>query len=803
MKSIKTAFRTMQKRRVSQAAISMFLLLFAALWSQAQPNDSIPAAWKARWIAPPNISLKQYGVFLFRKEISLPGKPARFLVHLSGDNRYRLFANGKPVVFGPQRSDVAHWRYETVDLAPFLDAGKNTLAAWVWNQGEQVAWAQFSHQTGLLVQGHSEAEAMANTDVSWKVAENHAYTPLANTAHILGPFDQVYTQRYPWGWELPGFNDKNWVSAIETEPAMPAGGNAANPRHLLPRSIPVLDEMPQRFATVRAITGTEADPEPLLAGTGTLAIAPWSTVTMLLDQGVLTTAFPELSLSGGRGATLTFTYAEALTDRKTGQKDNRNEVEGKQMEGSQDVFLPDGEARRTFRPLWYRSFRYVELKIENHQEPLTIHTLASSYSAYPFRENAVFRSSDSSLTLIWDVGWRTARLCAYETYMDCPSFEQLQYVGDTRIQALVSLYVSGDDRLMRNALEQFNDSRFAEGLTLSRYPSNLRQVIPPFSLFWIGMVHDYWMHRRDDAFVKSFAPGIEAVLQWHEKYLNEQDMLGKMPHWNFVDWPSQWPWKGYDEVSGVPAGALEGNSSILTLQYVYILQKAADLYRAWGQPQKARHYADLARRLGKGTYRHCWDATRKLMADTPDKKEFSQHANAMAVLSGAVPAADAPSLLRRITGDTSLIQCTFYYRFYLAEALKKAGLADDYLPMLEPWHNMIGLGLTTFAERPEPTRSDCHAWSASPNYHLLSLVAGITPASPGFKTVRIRPALGSLARLECAMPHPKGEISMSLKRSGKTGISGQITLPPGLNGTFVWNGKTLPVRSGTNPINQP
>ncbi|WP_372490084.1 hypothetical protein [Chitinophaga sedimenti] len=32
------------------------------------------------------------------------------------------------------------------------------------------------------------------------------------------------------------------------------------------------------------------------------------------------------------------------------------------------------------------------------------------------------------------MGWRTSRLCAYETYMDCPYYEQLQYIGDTRIR---------------------------------------------------------------------------------------------------------------------------------------------------------------------------------------------------------------------------------------------------------------------------------------------------------------------------------------------------------------------------------
>ena len=75
------------------------------------------------------------------------------------------------------------------------------------------------------------------------------------------------------------------------------------------------------------------------------------------------------------------------------------------------------------------------------------------FSAYPFQERASFDSNDPVLRRIFDVGWRTARLCAHETYMDTPYWEQLQYIGDTRIQGLVSLYACGGDRLVKNAIE--------------------------------------------------------------------------------------------------------------------------------------------------------------------------------------------------------------------------------------------------------------------------------------------------------------------------------------------------------------
>jgi hypothetical protein len=56
---------------------------------------------------------------------------------------------------------------------------------------------------------------------------------------------------------------------------------------------------------------------------------------------------------------------------------------------------------------------------------------------------------------------------------------------------------AGDDRLPRQAIQTFNDSRISEGITRSRYPSSVRQIIPTFSLLWVGMVHDFWMYRSD------------------------------------------------------------------------------------------------------------------------------------------------------------------------------------------------------------------------------------------------------------------------------------------------------------------
>jgi hypothetical protein len=182
--------------------------------------------------------------------------------------------------------------------------------------------------------------------------------------------------------------------------------------------------------------------------------------------------------------------------------------------------------------------------------------------------------------------------------------------------------------------------------------------------------------------------------------------------------------------------------------------------------------------------------------DTPAGNLYSQQTNIMAVLADAVPAAEQRAVMERVLSDKALIQATYYFGFYLFEALAKAGLADQYVERLAPWKGMLSMGLTTTPENPEPTRSDSHAWSAHPNYGLLATVLGVGPDGPGWRSVRIAPALGPPQRASGRIPQPRGEIDVTLARSGAAGLRAEVTLPPGVAGRFLWRGREVPLREG-------
>ena len=82
----------------------------------------------------------------------------------------------------------------------------------------------------------------------------------------------------------------------------------------------------------------------------------------------------------------------------------------------------------------------------------------------------------------------------------------------------------------------------------------------------------------------------------------------------------------------------------------------------------------------------------------------------------------------------------------LFDALRLAGL--DELISWEPWHEMLALGLTTWAEDTVSNRSDCHAWGSVPLQQFPRYVLGVRPSEPGFDAVTIDPVPSDLEHAE-------------------------------------------------------
>src|SRR6185437_6882812 len=185
-----------------------YLVLMAASAAAQTPHPLAPV-WAAQWIDVPGTAPYDYGVYHFRRTFELATKPDHFVVYVSGDNRYQLFANGERVSWGPARGDLKHWRYETVDIAPQLHSGSNVLAAVAWNDGPFRAVAQITNQTGFVLQAERSENASVNTSHEWKCVQDKAYSPQqippdqVTGYHALAANERLEANLYPWGWEQP------------------------------------------------------------------------------------------------------------------------------------------------------------------------------------------------------------------------------------------------------------------------------------------------------------------------------------------------------------------------------------------------------------------------------------------------------------------------------------------------------------------------------------------------------------------------------------------------------------------------
>ncbi len=777
------------------------LLLVKPGYSQIADKTVATNPWSSWWVASDHESGREYGVYYFRKSIDLAAKPANFIVKVSADNRYKLYVNGTLVSVGPARGDTYYWNYETIDLAPYLTTGKNIIAAIVWNEAEYRPEAQISLRTGFILQGNTANEEILNTNNTWKCLRNKAYSAITGvgypTYYVAGPGEVVDMGKSVKGWMAADFDDSAWPAVAVLDHGKPKGMSDAFGWMLVPSSIPQMERTTQRIPVVRKADGVSV-PASFPATKTAVTIPANTSVTLLLDQTYLTNAYLTFNFSNGKDANISLGYAEALFTslaHYSTKKGNRDDVDGKIFSGRKDSLISDGTPNQSFTTLYWRTYRYIQLKIQTKDDPLVIDDIYGTFTGYPFQFNAKLQTGSPEIQKILDIGWRTARLDAIETYMDCPYYEQLQYIGDTRIQALISYYNSGDDRLARNAINLMDHSRIAEGLTLSRHPSYSPQIISTFSLWYIGVLHDYWMYRPDSNFVKDKLPGERAVLDFFSKYQQADGSLKDTPYWNFVDWVNSKGWG-----SGPPTGS-KGNSAILDLQLLWTYQLAAELEAKMGLPDFANLYRKKAAQLKQTIQTKYWDPVRRLYADTEEKDLFSQHANSLAILAGMVKDGEALALGKNILADTSLTQCSIYFKYYMHQALVKGGLGNDYMHWLDIWRANIKMGLTTWAEISdlESNRSDCHAWGASPNIEFFRTILGIDTYAPGFSKIKIEPHLGELKNASGEIPHPNGKVSVEYIEE-KSVWNIKINLPEKTSGILVWRGKTYPLKAGENSI---
>jgi hypothetical protein len=501
--------------------------------------------------------------------------------------------------------------------------------------------------------------------------------------------------------------------------------------------------------------------------------------TVIFDFGKEITGYTRFEVEGNAGAMVDVVHGELITA-------GRIQAMRQGTHYADRYILREGRQRHEIYD--WKGFRYIQLTFRNLTRPLQLHDLRVSFSSYPVSEAGRFQCADSLLEQIWQTGAYTQQLCMHDRLMDCPWREQVQWLGDGRIQLVILQNAFGAEDIGRKFVEDFAHSQHLSGLIPSLSSAGSRSPVRDiidYALWWIVAVHDVVGFGAGKAFAREMLPHIERLLGFFRNYVKDDGLIHNIPGWVFIDWANL---------------CREGCVAPLNGIYYMALRCAAQLGDLAGMSAVAETCRQSMTRMEQNFHRMFWSEERGFYRDCVAedglyKDSFSQHTQAIAVLSG-LSRADAGELMARTLSDSGLVQTSPFFSFYLLEALAQAGRGEQAVAFIrDRWGAMIHSGATTFweewqvgatyrdglwAARP---RSLCHAWSAAPtawlSRHLLGICAAHLDGS-----ILFAPNVCGLPEASGSVPTRKGIINVSWKVSGGR-FSAELTLPePDLNLIF-------------------
>jgi len=754
----------------------------------------------------------------FRNEFQVAEGDGALVLDVSADERFYLTLDGEFVARGPNRATVENWQYQSYEVSG-LKPGMHVMEAVVWTLGDYGPLAQLSYRGGFALKAEGAYDSKLTTGKgAWKVGRLPGIKPIGKDkdAGAWGTGSQ---------FEISGAGPYSGGPGEWTAPETVRGGAGAKGPMiwggrtggwmLFPSQIPDQTEIrcvPGRVKAVAKGAGfrslhvfTEAEANETLDLSKPFTVPANTKLQIAWDMGDYYCAYPEVTLSGGNGAKFAMCFAEAAkrgdNHLKTSEPGSRGNIAGRYLPAFGDTFVCDGRKGAVFSSPWFRCGKWVRIDVETGGEPLCVDSISLVESRYPLEMQGDFSSpDDASLEGVRRISARAMQMCCHEMLFDCPYYEQQMYPGDTRVQLNVLSAMSRDDRMVKRAIELYDLGTRDDGMCPFNWPTRGLQEGASYTLCYLLMYGDYAMNHADREWLRARLPGLRKSMAGMEYYENPEGLLENLPGWNFMDWTVGWDGDG--TAPGCRFG--DGVNAELNLYWNLAMKSAAATERALGNGMQAEYWEDKSRKLAAKIVEKFWDGGRSLLADTPEKKNFSEHAQALALIGDVLPKDKADAAFRHLVEDGDLKRCTVYFSYYLFETYFKFGRGDLFLKRLDLWRDYVKKGLATTQEAPDSgkngqneSRSDCHAWGAHPIWFMQTGLAGIKSAAPFFEKVRVSPCPGPLKSLKAAHPHPKGWIKVDLRFEGGK-ASGIVETP--VPGTFEFGGVRLDLVPGANSV---
>ena len=696
-----------------------FSVAFATDWGNAQWIWQQENGPSNTWVA-------------FRRTIHIGEVPADAVTKISVDTKYWLWINGKMVLFegglcrgaGPNTI-----YYDTVDLAPYLTAGENTIAILVWYWGRTRKPHEDSGNGGLLVSADWNSDL--NTNASWKMKVHPAYDPKSggggNSANRVNAYNVKFDARNAMGdwtdeaWYTDNFNDENWDVPIVKGKAgsLPWGD-------LVERAIPQWKD--RGLVDFQSLEREIRDERMAIKLPFTNATDSAVIIRAKLPFNQQITPYLKINSTAG----------------KTIEMDTEND-----FNLIKSIYTTK-DGQQAFEGYTWFNGHYVEYSIPAGVKVLELKYRWTGLGDMP----GTFECSDGFYSRLWWMARNTLYVCARDNYMDCPDRERGLWLGDVADQTGPVFYTLDEPGrlLLKKGIDNsisYRDGDTIQGLApgFGAY-RGLSSELTGQSLQYIDQgIWRYYFNTGDEVTLDSAYPAVINYLKLWDMQDNGMPEHRK-GYANWVDW-------------GVDPDPTPTN----VVLYYMALEAAKKMAEALGKSNDIPWYNERINSIKANFENEYWQGKRYGSKNNPMEERVS----ALAILSGLAREEHYDMLVDSVL--LPIQNASPHMEWIAEEAIMLTGQYDKgLLRMKQRYRSQVEMDwLSTLYEKyhPELRGTYNHAWNA-PNYVLSRYIAGIKAIDVAWSKFEVKPNLLHLTRVKQIVPSVKGDITLEVNKSGNS-----------------------------------
>ncbi len=681
--------------------------------------------WKANWIWDKENLTKENVWMCFNKKVTLEKEPEELIANISADSKYWLYINGENVVVegsvkrGPNENSCY---YDSIDIAPYLKKGENSICALVWFWGDDKSYSyNTSGQGGFLFEAINEDITIVSNK-SWKVKKNPAYIDsiLYQPNYRLPEYSIYFDARKDIGnWINETYDVSSWENATEYT----IGGKGAYGK-LYPRGIPFLKD----YGFIDYENSKDYENYTVSNPFG-------ERITVDIPYNAQLT--PYLKVIAPAGKKIRITTENTII-------------------GAVSTTYITKEGEQEFESLGWFNGEHITYDIPYG---VTIVSLKYHETGYDSSFCGDFKCNDEFLNSLWQKSLRTLYVTMRDNFMDCPDRERAQWWGDVTLEMVMTMYSmdSNSYLLYQKGVESMLSHIDNTKVLQTVVPINGDYFeLPVQQLAGIVGFLTYYEYTGDKAFLeKVYSASLDYLKLWE---IGENNLVvHREGSWDWADW-----------------GSKADMTAIENAWIYYALSTVEEMAKLLGNDKDIAFITDRKETIAKG-YKALWT---KEGFKSEDVKKCDDRANALAVLSGLATKEQYDTITKVLTTTKN---SSPYMEYYVLEALCKM---EEYEAaknrIKDRYEDMVNKDYSTLWEFWDSWRGTRnHAWSGGPLVIMSRHFAGITPLEAGYEKVKIAPQYTLSNTMNCTVPSVKGLITLSYEKlDGNYAIN--LTIPQGV-----------------------